>query len=52
LKTFFENHRGSGAARFFYEPSRRGSGMVAFFSNVAARQRQLFSRDGHLWRDE
>jgi hypothetical protein len=26
LKKFFENHRGSGAARFFYKPSRRGSG--------------------------
>jgi hypothetical protein len=43
LKNFFENHRGSGkfishrvAARFFYKPSRRGSGAVAFFSNVAA----------------
>jgi hypothetical protein len=55
LKIFFENHRGSGkfishrvAARFFYKPSRRGSDAVAFFSNVAARQRQLFSRDGHL----
>jgi hypothetical protein len=44
LKHFFENHRGSGAARFFYKPSRRGS----FFSNVVVRQRQLFSRDGHL----
>jgi hypothetical protein len=63
LKNFFENHCGSDAARFFYKPSRRGSGAVAlfykpsrrgsgavaFFSNVAARQRQLFSRDGHLW---
>jgi hypothetical protein len=58
LKKFFENHRGSGAARFFYKPSRRGSGAVAFFykpsrrgsffSNVAAQQRQFFSRDGHL----
>jgi hypothetical protein len=34
LKNFFENYRGSGA--------------VAFFSNVAARQRQFVSRDGHL----
>jgi hypothetical protein len=36
LKKFFENHRGSGkfidhrvAARFFYKPSRRGSGAAA-----------------------
>jgi hypothetical protein len=42
------SRRGSSAARFFYKPSRRGSGAVAFFSDVAARQRQLFSRDGHL----
>jgi hypothetical protein len=34
LKYLFENHRGSGA--------------VAFFSNVTVRQRQLFSRDGYL----
>jgi len=42
------SRRGSGAVAFFYKPSRRGSGAVAFFSNVAARQRQLFSRNGHL----
>jgi len=42
------SRRGSGAASFFYKPSRRGSGAVAFFPNVAARQRQLLSRDGHL----
>jgi hypothetical protein len=33
LEHFFENHRGSGAVRFFYKPSRRGSGAVAFFIN-------------------
>jgi hypothetical protein len=31
LEHFFENHRGSGAVRFFYKPSRRGSGTLAFF---------------------
>jgi hypothetical protein len=50
LKTFFENHRGSGkfinhrvAARFFYEPSRRGSGAVAFFYKPSRRGSGSFS---------
>jgi hypothetical protein len=34
LEHIFENHRGGGA--------------LAFFSNVAVRERQVFSRDGHL----
>jgi hypothetical protein len=42
------SRRGSGAVVCFYKLSRCGSGAVAFFSNVAVRQRQLFSRDGHL----
>jgi hypothetical protein len=33
LKHFFENHRGSGSARFFYKPSRRGNSAVAFFNH-------------------
>ncbi len=37
LKKFFENHRGSGAARFFNKPSRRGSGAVAFFYKPSRR---------------
>jgi aspartate carbamoyltransferase catalytic subunit len=35
LKTFFENHRGSGAARFFYEPSRRGSGSFSAAMDIS-----------------
>jgi hypothetical protein len=42
LKKFFENHRGKFighrvAARFFYKPSRRGSGAVAFFYKPSRR---------------
>ncbi len=37
--------RGSGAVAIFYLSSRRGSN---FSFSVAARQRQMFSRDGHL----
>jgi hypothetical protein len=32
LKKFFENHRGSGAARFFYKPSRQWRGSFFFLT--------------------
>jgi hypothetical protein len=41
--TFFYYRR--GAVHIFLLPSRRGSN---FSFSVAARQRQMFSRDGHL----
>jgi hypothetical protein len=33
--TFFENHRGSGAVRFFYEPLHRGSGSFSAAMDIS-----------------
>jgi hypothetical protein len=55
---FGKSHRGSGVVAVGFRKNRRGSGRFwkkssrqqrgRFFSSVAVRQRQLFSRDGNL----
>jgi hypothetical protein len=47
LKKSSRQWRGSGSDIFLRKSSRQRR--RSFFSKVAAQQRQIFNRDGHLW---